>query len=467
MSQPADLHISLTIYNQGTSLVRDRRLISLDAGFVTLDFTDVTAQIDATSVTLTAPDDPDGTLVLEQNYLYDVVGVNALLQRYLEKTIEITAEDGAHFVGQLLSTTSRQMQQLGMQTEIILRLSDGQIITLVGNKIRDIRFPSLPGGLITRPTLRWLLQSANAGERPIEITYLTGGLNWTADYNLLLATDNAAFDISGWITLSNTTGASFSDAQVKLVAGEVKRLPEPRHKAAYARAEALYSMAPQQVEQRELFEYQLYEINRPVTVNNNETKQVEFINVRAVPASTYYVFDAVRDFYGYQAVPLIDRYDYQSDVKHVATWLQFSTGDESGLGKDLPAGRLRAYQQDTDGSAVLIGEETIQHTPKGETVDLELGKAFDLVAERRQAAYKQLSQRLLEETYEIHLRNRKDTAAVQIRVRERLFRWSNWEILESSHPFTPLDSSTIEFRPDVPPGGEVIVAYTVRYSWPG
>jgi hypothetical protein len=448
--------ISLTIYNQGTSLVRDRRTITLNAGLNTLDITDVTAQIDATSVTLTTPDDPDGTLVLEQNYLYDLVGTRALLNRYLEQTIEITMEDGAHFVGQLLNTAG----------EIILRLSDGQIVTLARDKIRDMRFPALPGGLITRPTLRWLLQSANAGERSIELTYLTGGLNWTADYNLLLAADNAAFDIGGWITLTNTTGTSFSDAQVKLVAGEVTR----RTQFTLARAEMLsahFAKAPEQVEQRELFEYQLYEINRPVTVNNNETKQVEFINVRAVPATIYYVFEAVRDFFGYQNVPLLDRYDYQSDVKHVSTWLQFSTGDENGLGKDLPTGRLRAYQQDTDGSAVLIGEERIQHTPKGETVDLELGKAFDLVAERRQAEFTQLSKTLLEEDYEIRLRNRKDNQAVQIRVRERLFRWSNWEILDKSHDFTVLNSSTIEFRVDVPPGEEVVVTYTVRYSWRG
>jgi hypothetical protein len=448
--------ISLTIYNQGTSLVRDRRTINLNAGLNTLDITDVTAQIDATSVTLTTPDDPDGTLVLEQNYLYDLVGSHALLNRYLEQTIEITMEDGAHFVGQLLNTAG----------EIILRLSDGQIVTLARDKIRDKRFPALPGGLITRPTLRWLLQSMNAGEHDIELTYLTNGLNWTADYNLLLAVDNTAFDISGWITLSNTTGTSFNDAQVKLVAGEVHRLPQEREFKLSKRLNA-FSTAAEQVEQRELFEYQLYEINRPVTVNDNETKQVEFINVRTVPATIYYVFEAVRDFYGYQAIPLIDRYDYQSDVKHVSTWLQFSTGDESGLGKDLPAGRLRAYQQDTDGSAVLIGEERIQHTPKGETVDIELGKAFDLVAERRQVGFTQLSKTLLEEDYEIRLRNRKDTQTVQIRVRERLFRWSNWEILDKSHEFSVLNSSTIEFRVDVPPGEEVVVTYTVRYSWPG
>lgn len=459
-------NISLTIYNQGTSLVRDRRTISFDAGLNTLDFTDVTARIDATSVTLTAPDDPDGLLVLEQNYLYDLVGTSALLTRYLEQTIEINTEGGAQFVGQLLSAGNQQNRQLGIEQEIILRLNDGQIVAVKGAQIRDIRFPALPGGLMTRPTLRWLIQSVKAGERAVEITYLTGGINWTADYNLLLAVDNGSFDLNGWVTLSNTSGATFTDAQVKLVAGAVKRLPEPPPQRFAARkVEALYAVPPQ-VEQREIFEYQLYEINRLVTVANNETKQVEFINVHDIPAKTYYVFEPMKDFIGYGS-PLTERNAWEVDIKHVSTWLQFSTAEASGVGKDLPAGRLRAYQEDRDGSAVLIGEEQIGHTPKGETVDIELGQAFDLVAERKQVEFTLLSKTLLEEAIEIRLRNRKDTDSVQIRVRERLFRWSNWEILDKSHEFIQLDASRIEFRVDVPAGEEVVLTYTVRYSWPG
>lgn len=457
---PDDKHVSLTIYNQGTALVRDRRTVELQAGTNTLDFTDVTAQIDATSVTLTTPDDPNGTLVLEQNYLYDLVGADALLRRYLDQTIEVTTEDGEYFSGRVLSANSIH--------ELILQLEDGRVAYLAGGKIRDVRFPSLPGGLMTRPTLRWLLHTEKAGARALELTYLTGGMNWTADYNLLLATDNQTFNINGWVTLDNTSGATFVDAQVKLVAGEVKRIAPPPARKAYMEdvvvAQARSMLQP--VMQREMFEYQLYEISRPVTVANNETKQVEFVAVPGVPANLYYLFEAFAEFYGY-GQPVVERSGMLSDVKHVATRLEFSTGEDKGLGKDLPAGRIRVYQADTDGAAVLIGENTLKHTPKGETVDIELGKAFDLVAERAQKDFRQLRKNALEEDYEIRLRNRKDTQTVQIRVRERLFRWSNWEIRTSSHPFTKLNSSTIEFRPDVPPGGEVVVTYTVRYSWTG
>jgi hypothetical protein len=457
---PDEKSVSLTIYNQGTSLVRDRRTVELNSGINTLDFTDVTAEIDATSVTLTTPDDPNGTLVLEQNYLYDLVGAHALLNRYLEQTLEVTTQNGEKFSGQLLNAQNTH--------EIILRLDDGRVIYMTSDKIRDIRFPSLPGGLITRPTLRWLLHSEKSGARAIEITYLSGGMNWTADYNLLLATSNKTFDLNGWVTLTNTSGATFNDAQVKLVAGEVKRLPDPMmYGAGGQTARVKMRAAPEQVEQREMFEYQLYEINRPVTVANNETKQVEFVAGQAVPVTVYYIYAPYRNFYGYADHPIVDRWDVTPDTSQVATRLEFSTGEKEGLGKDLPAGRIRVYQADSDGAAVLIGENTLKHTPKGETVDIELGKAFDLVAERTQTDFRQLKKNILEEDYSIRLRNRKDTQAVQIRVCERLFRWSNWEIRTSSHPYTKLNSSTVEFRPDVPPGGETVVTYTVRYNWMG
>jgi hypothetical protein len=371
---PDEKSVSLTIYNQGTSLVRDRRTVELNSGMNTLDFTDVTAEIDATSVTLTTPNDPNGTLVLEQNYLYDLVGAHALLNRYLEQTLEVTTQDGEKFSGQLLNAQNTH--------EIILRLDDGRVIFMTGDKIRDIRFPSLPGGLITRPTLRWLLHSEKSGARAIEITYLSGGMNWTADYNLLLATSNKTFDLNGWVTLTNTSGATFNDAQVKLVAGEVKRIQPVRRmeKARLSDVTMAYAAEPQQVEQRELFEYQLYEINRPVTVAHNETKQVEFVAGQNVPANVYYVYAPYLHFGGYADHPVIERWAISPDTTQVVTRLEFSTGEKEGLGKDLPAGRIRVYQADSDGAAVLIGENTLKHTPKGETVDIELGKAFDLVA---------------------------------------------------------------------------------------
>jgi hypothetical protein len=301
----------------------------------------------------------------------------------------------------------------------------------------------------------------------VELTYLTGGISWTADYNVLLNTENSALDLNGWVTLTNTSGAGYRDALVKLVAGDVNRLPEQE---MFFREEAMMDMAMAAppapgVAQREFFEYQLYEINRPVTVGDNETKQVEFVTGTDVPANTYYVYDGTNFFGGYFG-PISDQGYGNFGITDVQNWLNFTTDEESGLGADLPAGRIRVYQQDVDGAALLIGENRIDHTPKGEEVEIFLGNAFDLVGERVQTNFNLLARNVLEETWEIRLRNRKDDQAVEIRVPEALFRWSNWEILNATHDYTQTDSSHIEFRVTVQPGEEQVITYTVRYSWP-
>jgi hypothetical protein len=451
--------VAVTIYNQGTALIRDRRTFDLAAGENQVDFTDVAASIDATSVSFVSITDPAGTYVLEQNYVFDLVNSGALLERYLDQRIEVTTLlDGVTYAGQLLS---------GRGGEIILRTDDNEIVSLRLETVRDLRFPDLPGGLVTRPTLRWIVESAQSGPQQVELTYLTGGITWSADYIVLLAEENTALDLNGWVTLSNTSGATYEDAQVKLVAGDVNRVqPELMQLALDEAAAMAPSASPEaRVQQREFFEYQLYEIARPVTVADNETKQVEFVNGAGVPATTFFVFNASQPFYNY-GYPMIDQAYGQIGIADVQNYLEFSTGEENGLGADLPAGRIRVYQEDVDGAALLIGENTIDHTPEGEQVMLYLGNAFDLVGERIQTHFSLVSSNVLQETFEIRLRNRKDDETVEIRVPEHLFRWSNWEILDSTHEFTQLNSNTIEFRVNVEPGAEVVITYTVQYSWP-
>jgi hypothetical protein len=455
---PTSDGVSLTIYNQGTALVQDRRTFDLKQGVNTLDFTDVAASIDSTSVSFRSLTDPQGTSVLEQNYVYDLVGSSALLERYLDQRIEVITSDGTSFSGQLLS---------GRNGEIILRQDDGQVVVLGQANVRDIRFPALPEGLITRPTLRWLVQSGAGGSQQVALTYLTGGMNWTADYTVLLATDNSKLNLNGWITLSNTSGASFHEAQVKLVAGDVNRLPTDanmyRDQMQLGAAEAAPAPA---VQQRNFNEYKLYEIQRPVTVADNETKQVEFVTAAAVPATTFFVYDGGSPFYGYYS-PITDQYYGQTGITDVQNWLEFTTAEENGVGAALPAGRVRVYQEDVDGAALLIGENAIDHTAKGEQIKLFLGNAFDLVGEHTQTNFVYIASNVIEETFQIKLRNRKENQAVEIRIPEHMYRWSNWEIVNTSESFTKQDSATIEYRVTVQPGEEKIVTYTVRYTWPG
>ncbi len=449
------LSVSLAIYNQGRALVQDRRLFSLNEGMNLINFTDVAASMLPTTVTFNSLTDPLNTFVLEQNYVFDLVNSSALLQRYIDQTITVVTDDGTTFTGELLSGRS----------EIILRDSEGEVLVIVPDSIRDIRFPDLPGGLITRPTLRWLLQSGAAGNQELQLTYLTTGMTWAADYNILLGQDESSLDINGWVTLTNTSGTSYADALVKLIAGDVN--VNPVDQAVMREADMMYAAAapvPTQTTQRDISEYKLYEITRPVTVADNETKQVEFVNGTDVPALTFYVYNGSTPYWG--GGPIVDQYYGVTGVTDVQTYLEFTTAEENGLGADLPAGSIRVYQEDIDGAAVLIGENRIDHTPEGETVQIYMGNAFDLVGERTQTDFRYVGSEVLEETYEIRLRNRKDDVPVEIRVPETLFRWTNWEILSSSMEYTRVDSNTIEFRAMVPPDGETVITYTVRYMFP-
>ncbi len=451
--------VAVTIYNRGSALIRDTRSFEFQAGLNRVDFTGVASSIDATSVNFRSVTAPD-TVVLEQNYVYDLVDDNALLRRFIDQTIEVT----------MLSLTDKNNtfrgQLLGTQGAIILRLESGEIVSLRGKPL-DIRFPDLPAGLVTRPTLRWLLQSVETGSQQVELTYLTHGLTWTADYTIILGTDNTVLDLNGWVTLNNTSGAAYENAQVKLVAGDVNRIqPERRPRGKMLAMAAMEEAAPlPQVEQRELFEYQLYEIARRVTVGDNETKQVEFVNGTGIPARRYYMYTPNGNL-SFPGDPILAR-DFGLNAKQkVQTHLEFNTGkDNGGLGADLPAGRIRVYQPDVDGAALLIGENKINHTPEGETVDLLLGNAFDLVAERVQTDYQHIGEKVIEESFEIRLRNRKDSETVTIRVDEVLYRWTNWQILESNLPYERTAARKIEFNVEVPPGGESVLTYTVRYSW--
>jgi hypothetical protein len=449
--------VALTVYNQGTALVRDRRQFTLSEGINEIAFSDVAASIDPTSVLFRSISRPQGTSVLEQNYEFDLVGAQALLEKYLDQEINVLTKDGHEYHGKLLSGRG----------DIILQDAAGGVVVVKIDNVQDFSFPELPEGLRTRPTLVWRLQADQAGAQDVEVTYLTGGMSWQADYVLLLTPDETRIDLDGWITLSNTSGASFRDAQLKLVAGDLNRVAQAGYAADKIYLEEAAAPTATPVEQREFFEYHLYEVPRPVTVRDSETKQIEFVSAAGVAAAKFFVYDGAQcysnpwycAYYGY---PQTDpSYGIASNAK-VMVMVEFDTED---VDADLPSGRVRVYQQDIDDAALLIGEDTIDHTPKGEQVRLYVGDAFDIVGERVQTDFRTPNDHTLEETFKITLRNHKDEA-VDVRVVEHLFRWSEWRILESSAEYTKTDSSTIEFEAHLAANGEKTLTYTVRYTWP-
>ncbi len=442
----------VTVYNSNIALVREVRSILLEKGINQVRVADVPAAIDPTSVYFRSLTDPENTVVLEQNFEYDLVNTFKVLERYIDHEVRITTQDGSVYVGTLLST----------QGDIILQDDAGALTFLKANQIQKFELQALPEGLITRPTLVWRVEAAREGRHDVEVAYLTEGMNWQANYVLLLESDETQMDVNVWVTLENHSGGTFKEAKLKLVAGEISRVtPERRIRTKEVMLEAAPRAEPQ-VEERAFFEYHLYEVKRPVTILNNQTKQIEFIRASQVPIQKRYILNLVRAPYG---GGVIADPEYGSKAKgNPQVYITFKTGKESGLNVPLPAGVVRMYKADVDGTPLLIGETRIGHTPVGEEVKLSVGRAFDIVGERIQTDFTKLGPRALEESYEIVVRNRKDKQ-VTVTVVEPMFRAAEWEIVEASHDYTKADAHTVHFEITVPAKGEESITYTVRYRW--
>jgi hypothetical protein len=444
--------MELTVYNQNLALVKDKRTLTFQQGVNEVRFTDVAAQIDPTSVHFASLTDPTGTTVLEQNYEYDIVGASKLLQKYVDQDVSLVTKDGTLYKGKLLSGAA----------DIILAAPDGQITVVKLDNVREFKFPNLPSGLITKPSLVWQVQSAKGGQQSTEVTYLTHGINWEANYVVVAAADDKSMGLTGWVTIDNQSGATYNDAKLKLIAGEIHRVEKAAYPAEERVPAAAPTAAPQFVE-KAFFEYHMYTLQRPATIRDNETKQIEFVSASEVPIEKIFVYDgALMRYYGYGPITT-PSYGTPTNTK-VDVMIEFMNSEKQGMGMPLPKGTVRVYKQDPAGGTEFIGEDSIDHTPKDERVRLTLGTAFDVVGERKQTDFKQLGENSIEESFEIKLRNHK-AEPVEVRVIEHLYRWSEWEITKSSQDYKKLDAQTIEFRVQVPKDGETTVTYTVRYRW--
>lgn len=445
--------VDLTVYNQNMALVKDRRTLTLKQGTNEVRFTDVAAQIDPTSVQFTSTTDPNGTRVLEQNYAYDIVGSAKILQKYLDQSISIVTEDGTQYRGKLLSGAD----------DIILQGDDGQVTSIKLARVRELKFPQLPGGLITRPTLIWMVNATKAGDQETQVTYLTNGITWRANYVAVVNAADTAMNLNGWVTVDNQSGATYEDARLQLVAGDVRRVTPTQKSYEGATGAAPAPTASPQFSQQSLFEYYLYTLQRPTTLQNRETKQIEFATAANIGVTKLYVYRPAQAFRFYGS-PITDAaYGRTTDTK-VAVLLEFKNAEKNGLGMPLPKGTLRVYKADSEGGNQFIGEDNIDHTPKDETLRVNLGNAFDVVGDRKQTNFVKIGDRTIEETYQITIRNHKKEA-ITVRAPEPLYRWSNWQITQTNGEYVKLDAQTIEFSLKVPADGEAAVSYTVRYSW--
>lgn len=446
----------------GYAMVRQERDVKVSSGRSTIKFADVAALIDPTTVTFTSLTEPQ-TRVLEQSYQFDLVSTDKLLLKYIDRPISVE-----HRVGDRVETVSGTL--LSSTDGLLLRNGDGTVQSL--RDYSSIRFPELPGGLDTRPTLVWDITSPRGGDQRSRVTYQTGGITWWADYNLIFNegkdANSGILDLSAWVSIINQSGAAYPNAHLKLIAGDVHRAapdsPTPRlAMRAMAQADAA---APQGFVEKPFFEFHLYTLGRPMTLANNSTKQIElFDQARQVPARKVLLYNGAGQYYVYPR-PMTDRNFGTESNKKVDVYLEFRNDKQYGLGVPLPAGRIRVSKLDAaDGSLEFIGEDTIDHTPKDEEVRVKLGSAFDVVGERKQTDFSVDSKAdTMEEEFEIKLRNHKDQP-VHVIIKELLYRWSNWKIVSKTHDFVKEDSRTISFPVDVPKDGESVVRYRVRYSW--
>ena len=441
-AQPA-----LTIYNQNFAVVRETVPLDLKSGVNAVSFAGATRMLEPDSVVLRDPTGKVALSILEQSYRADTLSQGLMLSLHEGKELDfiVRDENGAEHL--VRGRVIRSGYAPGGSADAPIVEVDGKLrFSLPGEPI----FPALADAGVLKPTLTWQVAADAAAHVDAELGYVTGGFSWQAAYNFVAAEKGDAVDVVGWITVSNTSGQTFENAAVKLMAGDVNKVSdedEKRVRAMYEMQMMARAKAAPPVTEKAFDEFHLYSLARPVTLHDRETKQVEFMRAEGVKAPKAFVYDA------------------QVDATKVAIVREFKNTEANGLGLPLPKGRTRFYQRDdADGRLEFIGENRIDHTAKNETVRIEIGKAFDIVGERKQTDQSSSGfQKRTENEVEITLRNRK-TEPVEVRVVEHLY-GPNWEVVKQSDEFTKKDAQTIEFRVPLKPDEERKVTYRVRYEW--
>ncbi len=470
---------ALTIYNQNFFVAREYVPLDLTAGVNHAQFAGIASHLEPDSVILRYPGGRS-LQVLEQNYRNDPISQELLLSFHEGKTIDFLVQraDKQEIIkgkivrsGYIPSTYYAQNYQQPSFTQPIIEVDGVLRFGLPGQPL----FPALSGDTVLKPTLSWLLQTNDPGKFDAEISYVAGGMSWQSDYNIVVS-DNPKgktdlLDMVGWITMRNQSGKTFENANIKLLAGDVNKIqagtPAARAYGAMKMAMDEAATAPV-VSEKSFDEFHLYTLARPTTLHDQETKQVEFVRSTGIHAQRLYIYDGAQvaqyGYYNLEQIRQDQSYGTQSNPK---VWVmeEFKNSEANHLGIALPKGKLRFYRRDTDGHLEFVGENVIDHTPKDETIRIFTGNSFDVVGERKRTNYRvDSSQRWMDESFEIRVRNHKKEA-VTVRVVEHLYRWTNWKLAEQSQESHKTDAQTVEFPVTIAADGEQVITYTVHYSW--
>jgi hypothetical protein len=446
VTREARTEVAVTVYNDDLALVKDTREFPLAAGESTLRFEDVAARIDPRTVAIRSLTAPDELAVVEQNYVFDLISPEKLMEKYVGRAVELVEAD----------------ERLRLRTTPAVLLStNGGPVYRIGDRIAidhpgRVILPELPRELYARPTLLWQLANAGPARQRVEVSYLTGGLSWAADYVAVVDREDARADLTAWVTLTNQSGARYEEATLKLVAGRPHRVDATVATAAETKGMVHAARAPAFAEEA-FFEYHLYTLDRRTTLADNETKQLRLLAAAGVPLGKQ--FRVVGQPHWYRSPT--------GELEHpvpVRVFLELRNEEASRLGMPLPAGIVRLYKQDRSGAEHFIGEDAIRHTPRGETVTLQAGEAFDVVASRRQTDYRKISVRpwQAEAAFALRVRNRKQEA-ITVTVREPI--GGEWIVVESSHEPVRVDAGTLGFTVPVAADGTAEVSYRVRVAF--
>ena len=439
--------LKLTVYNDNIALIKDSRSIILEPGIGELRFMDVASSILPETVLTRSLNYPDKIRIIEQNYEYDLINADKLLDKYVGKTIKIVEwnkfQDRKDIIeAVLLSNNNGQIYKIG--DEIYLGHPGYKIL------------PEIPENLISKPTLMWLYENLETSAHDIEVSYITNNIGWKADYVVSVNEVDTHANLSGWVTLHNQSGATYKNAGLKLVAGKINRVRLPEARLVRAKMASLsMDQAESSFKEKSFSEYHIYDLQRKTTIKDNQTKQISFLEAIGTKIEKEYVVPGNQNYsYRRRSTDIIKR--------PVNAYIKLKNSKDNNLGMPLPAGTLRVYKNDeSDSSLQFIGEDRIDHTPKNETVKIKIGESFDIVAETIHVDYKKISKNVIESEWEVKLRNHKANG-VNVTIIEPKIHRENWEIISSSHPYENVDAFTYKFRVNVPKNKEISVKYRIR-----
>ncbi len=448
--------LAVTIYNANLALVKDQRLVRLPKGEARLAFQEVSTQIRPETALLRNLTAPNGFWVAEQNFDFDLLTPQKLLEKYVGRKVTIISNK-PNATGAGYQEIHEEATVLATNDGVVLQFPDRIETSIPGR----IVYSDVPSNLRARPTLVTSLNSSADKAQMLELSYLTGGLAWKADYVANLSSDEKTLDLNGWVTLTNQSGIAYPNATLQLVAGDVNQAPEPRRMDYAMKAmESVAQGAAAQMSEQSLFEYHLYTLDHPTTLAANQTKQVALLSATSVPVRKEYLLQGQSHYYS-------GSYGDLGDKLKVGVYVEFDNRSENHLGLPMPKGIIRVYKRDQEGRAQFVGEDRIDHTPKNELVRLKLGDAFDVTAHRKQTDFKSLGAQgryhyVYEAAFEVKFKNAKKEP-VTVNALEPMP--GDWEVLAHSHPFTKEASGTARFKVEVPADGEATLTYRVRVRW--